>query len=114
MNKPHRNDISIGKNQWITSIEFDTGKTHAVDLDGLLTPISSFLDSLETHCVADCCGINAYALWPEEIVKAARESEIPHLPEVIGDVRKRIVKTEGEVFFSHRMNNYFHRKTFQE
>jgi hypothetical protein len=111
MSKPNRNDISIGNDKWITFIELDGRQSSAIALDEILKPIEPFLKLLETECVAACCGIDAYALWPEDIAGAARRSEIPNLSKMIDAARQRIVETGGDSFVSHRMNNYFDRQT---
>ena len=53
MSKPNRNDISIGKDKWITFVEPDGQQTRAIELDEILNPIEPFLNSLETECVAE-------------------------------------------------------------
>jgi hypothetical protein len=111
MSKPNRNDISIGKDKWITFVELDGRQCSAIELDEILKPLEPFLDLLETECVAACCGIDAYALWPEDIAGAANQSEIPDLSQMIAAARQRIVESDAESFLSHRMNNYFDRQT---
>jgi hypothetical protein len=110
MSKSNPNDISIGNNKWIKFIKLEDHH-NAIELDDILKPIEPFLTSLETHCVAECCGIDAYALWPEDIASAAKQSEIPQLSGSIDAVRQRIAQTDGNSFVSHRMNNYFERQT---
>lgn len=70
MSKTNRNVISIGKARWITFVELDGRQSSAIELDEILKPIEPFLDSLEKECVAACCGIDAYTLWPEDIAGA--------------------------------------------
>lgn len=111
MSKPNRDDISIGEDKWITFIELDGQQTSAIELDEILKPIESFLNLLETECVAACCGIDAYALWCEDIARAAIQSQISDLSQSIDVTRQRIAATNGDSFVSHRMNNFFHRQT---
>ena len=111
MSKPKRNDISIGKDKWITFVELDGQQTNAIELDEILKPIEPFLNSLETECVAACCGVDAYALWPEDIAGAAKQSDIPDLSRSIETVRQHIIDSGWDSFVSHRMNNFFHRQT---
>ena len=111
MPKPNRNDICIGQDKWITFIELDDQQTNVIELDEILKPVESFLELLETDCLAACCGIDAYALWPNDIKHAARQSEIKNLSISIDDARQRIAASIGDTFVSHRMNNYFHRQT---
>ena len=111
MRKPNPNDISVGKDKWITFIELDGQQTIAFELDEVLRPIEPFLNALETNCVAGCCGIDAYALWPDDIVSAAKLSVVADLPRAINDVRMRIVDADADSFVSYRMDNYFHKTT---
>ena len=114
MSKPNRNDISIGKDKWITFIELDGGQSSAIELDEILKPIEPFVTSLETECVAACCGIGAYALWPEDIATAAKHTDRAELRRCLDAVQTHIAKTNGDTFVSQRMNNFFHRATLLE
>jgi len=111
MPKPNRSDISIGKDKWITFIELDSRQSNAIQLDEILKPIEPFLISLETECVAACCGIDAHALWPDDIANAAKHSAIANLPQRIDNAPKRIIETGGDSFVSHSINNFFDRQT---
>lgn len=106
----NQGDISIGEDKWIPFIDLQ-GKYHdAVDIDEWLAPILPLLDWLETECVADCCGIDAYGFWPDAIARAAMQAGLPDLAERIAQVRERVASSGGDVFLSHRMNNYFDRQ----
>ncbi|WP_458765102.1 DUF6331 family protein [Cupriavidus basilensis] len=103
-------DIGIGEDKWIPFIDLQ-GKYHdAADIDDWLAPILPLLDWLETECVADCCGIDAYGFWPDAIARAAMQAGLPDLAERIAQVRERVASSGGDVFLSHRMNNYFDRQ----
>jgi hypothetical protein len=111
---PNRNDISIGKDKWITFRNVDGRQTAAVELDGILEPVMPFLDMLETECVAACCGIDAYSFWSEDIVRAAARSEGTDLPGQLDDARRQIDAAGADIFVSHRMNNYLDKRTLLE
>jgi hypothetical protein len=112
--KPHQFDISIGQDKWITFIMVPDAWNHGTEVDEILKPIEPFFDLLEIHCVAECCGIAAYAFWPDDIATAARRSTIPNLAEAVETVRQRIAETQEEVFVSPRMNHYFHPETLMQ
>lgn len=114
MPKPNRNDISIGKDKWITFIELDCAQAEAIELDEILKPVESFFNLLETECVAACCGIDAYALWPNDIATAAKHFDLAELRRCFHEVQSRIAEANGDTFVSHRMNNFFHRLTLVE
>ncbi len=105
------NDISIGKDAWITFADLDQSQTESIDMDEILTPVEPFFTMLESHCVAECCGIDAYALWPSDIALAAKRMDIQELRSNFREVYLRLAATEGVNFVSRRMNNHFHRTT---
>lgn len=109
MTKPHQNDISVGQDQWITFVNVEGRQSTAVDIDPLLTPMNDFLDRLETTCVAGCCGIDAFDLWPEHIQRAAAESGDTALPRKLLELKAFIDENPADCFVSTRLNNYFDR-----
>ena len=69
--RPNKNDISIGEGVWVTFGELAGEPSHVIEIDPQLAAVLPFIETLETECVSECCGINAFVLWPEEIGKAA-------------------------------------------
>lgn len=114
MPKRNRNDISIGKDKWLTIIELNDCHSNAIELDEILKPVMEFFNLLETECVAACCGIVAYALWPEDIAKAAKHVGLTELQRCFHGVQTRIAEIEGNTLVSRRMNNFFHKATLVE
>jgi hypothetical protein len=109
MAKPNRNDISIGKDQWILWLEIDGTQLSAADVDSLVAPMSDFWTKLETECVAECCGIDAFALWPEDIQRAAAELGDSMLLKKLETLQNRVLQGDETTFVSNRLNNFFHR-----
>jgi hypothetical protein len=109
MAKPNRNDISIGKDQWISWQDIDGMQNHAADVDDLFAPIDNFWARLETECVAECCGIDAFALWPEDIQRATVEVQDSTLLEKLDTLRDQVTRGAEKTFVSKRLNNFFHR-----
>jgi hypothetical protein len=64
---------------------------------------------METECVAECCGIDAFDLSPERIRNAARETTVPMLGPKLIAFQNRVQNSCDEVFISKRLNNLFHR-----
>ena len=114
MPKPNRDDISIGKDKWITFVELADDQPPAIELDEILKPVEPFFDLIETECVAACCGIDAYALWPNDIATAAKRLGIVQLRQCFHDIQSQIADANGDTFVSNRMNNFFHRVTLLE
>lgn len=112
MTKLRPDDISVGKDRWIEFIELNDRRLAAVEIDEILNPIFPFLDLLENDCVAECCGIDAYTLWPDDVAEAARKLGSPDLALKIERIKKQIATMDGDAVVSHKINNYFHKGVF--
>ncbi|HVJ69793.1 MAG TPA: DUF6331 family protein [Caulifigura sp.] len=109
-----RDDISIGEDKWIKFISVADRRETAIELDPILEPIMPFLTALETDCVAECCGIDAFALWPDDLERAARQFDRATLLQQLDAVLKRVAIADGGTFVSHRLNNYFDRDVLNQ
>jgi len=114
MPKPNPNDISIGKDEWITFIDVVGRQDKAVSIDDMLTPLDSFWKALETECVAACCGIDAFALWPEDIERVSAATDRKLLAEALASLRRFVESCASDVFVSQKLNNYFDRRVLLE
>jgi hypothetical protein len=108
MSKPHHNDISIGKDAWIEVVDI-SGRSfeQAVSIEHLITPMESFWSALESNCVADCCGIGAFSLWPDDIKSASLSQDGQILVRDLVALQHFIEQSEADMFVSNRLNNYF-------
>ncbi len=114
---PHENDISIGEGRWIATGDLKIGPERLEELDPFLEPIRSFLYFLETACVAECCGINAYELWPKDIETAfskLKQYEQARLISNLNELSSIVAKLPTDIVVSTRMNNYFRKDVFVE
>jgi Family of unknown function (DUF6331) len=76
-----------------------------------------FLQSLETECVVDCCGIDAFGLWPEQIAKAVgtlSQREREELATSLLSVQGEIEQLPSDTVVSTRLNQYFRKPVFLE
>jgi hypothetical protein len=110
MPKPNPNDISIGKDQWITFIDVINQQGQAVSIDHLVDPLEAFWAALESDCVAECCGIDAFTLWPEDIRKAGSSMDRQELLVALVELRQFAAGNENKIFVSTRLNNCFHKQ----
>ncbi len=53
-------DIQIADDAWIEYIDIEGRYDQATDIDALLDGLWPLICRLETHCVAGCCGMDAY------------------------------------------------------
>ena len=114
MAKPHKNDISIGEDRWITVVDVGVSGEAPTDIDHLIKPMEGFWRALETECVAGCCGIDAFDLWPEGIRRAAGEAGDDELLSKIIVLRAFVAGCGAESFISSRLNNLFRREVLLE
>src|SRR4029453_8371153 len=108
MPRPNPNDISIGQDKWITFVDI-AGRPYdqAVSIDHLIAPMDSFWSVLETNCVAQCCGIDAFSLWPEDIATACLSHDRETLTSGLASLREFVEQSIGDTFVSSRLNNLF-------
>ncbi|SRR6266567_5323036 len=108
MPRPNPNDLSIGPDKWIPFIDIsDRPYEQAVRIDHLISPMESFWSALETNCVAGCCGIDAFSLWPEDIEAASRAHEGQAIASALESLREFVEKSSADTFVSSRLNNIF-------
>ena len=115
--RPHKNDISIGQDRWIHFGDLADGHVSAVNIDPHLAPVMPFLQRLETECVVDCCGIDAFGLWPEQIEKAVgtlSQRERDKLVTRLRSVQGEIERLPSDTVVSRRLNQYFRKRVFLE
>lgn len=106
------NDISIGQDKWIKWIELDPNDESLFNVDQLFEPTEQFWKYLETECVAACCGIDAFALWPEDIKNASKHFDLTELKDQLSTMKDDVVQVYKNVIISKRLNNLFDKKVF--
>ncbi len=112
MSKEHKHDISIGEDQWIIFGDLKNGQNEAFNVDSLMEALIPMWKSLETQCVAECCGIDAYDLWEEDVLKNTENFNHQALIEELVKFRNEIASLEQEVLVSKVLNNFFTKETF--
>ena len=112
MSKEHEHDISIGKDQWIVFQDLNNDQENAVEIDAFMEALAPMWKALETQCVSECCGIDAYDLWEEEVLKNTAEFDHAELTEKLELLHDRIDGLKQEVLVSAMLNNYFFKTTF--
>lgn len=107
MPESNSNGISIGENQWLVFDEIDSRPPYQdVSIDHLITPLDSFWSALETDCVADCCGIDAFSFWPDAIAKACQSHDREEIASGLASLHEFIEQSTGDLFGSSRLNSH--------
>ena len=64
---------------------------------------------LEEKCVAECCGIDAFSLYSDDIKRVASQFDIEKLKNQLTEAMEFIRQHDAEVYVSRKLNNYFHK-----
>lgn len=108
------NNISIGKDQWIIFEDLNGGQKAAIHIDKLMLELMPMWTALETQCVAACCGIAAYSLWEEDVLKNTNKLNRQELIRQLEMLHASITRLSQyqAVLVSTVLNNYFTKQTF--
>ena len=121
--------MSIGPDRELVLLGFDYDTDIRLAVDSNLGPFSSdatfkysnvrnplaeFWDWAETDCVAGCCGINAFGLWPEEIVEVVKRLDIPTLVKQLERLKETVLSSDAQIIGYARLNYNFARESFLE
>lgn len=105
-------DIKIGPedDSWIEWIDFDERNLDVFNMNSLILERKEFWDKLETECVKDCCGVDAYSFYPESIRKAKLNEG--GIDQYITELIEMIKSSEKQVLSIKYMNQNIHKTTF--
>jgi hypothetical protein len=109
----HKNDIWIGGERWITYIDIQGRTNQAVNIDSLLTDTAMLWDSLETFCMADCCGLDAFDFSPEHL-QTVTATNVSVSARRVDNLIASIHALPQDILSSHRLNMYIHKQPFLE
>jgi len=105
-------DISIGEGEWIKWRQIDATITKPYNIDPFLKGSATLWENLETECVAACCGIDAFALWPADITKACKDLDKAVLKDSFVQVINQLQQIEDKIVVSRKLNNLFDKQVF--
>ena len=107
-----KNDIPISASHWIEFIDLEGRYEEALEIDALLVELSALWPGLEQHCVAGCCGFDAFDFYPETIISATATMDLASLRRSLSHAILKIEALETTVVMSTRLNNLADKKTF--
>ena len=108
------NDIKLDNNQVIEWFDFNPESDKNVDITYLTTPLVKFFKTLETECLSECCGIDAFDFSEENIkqnlCKFDKDKLIQNLLTILNDLEFQDTISVS----STDLNQLFHKKTFAD
>jgi hypothetical protein len=105
-------NISIAEHEFIDWIDFDASSVNPKNIDELIEPTAEFWQNLEIKCVAECCGIDAFSFWTEDIKSATENSKISNLVPLIDKAIVGISNLEDDVIVSSQINQLISKQVF--
>ena len=107
-------DICIGKDKWIKWVEFNPTEKELFDIDSLLDETWNFWKLLETECVVECCGIDAFYFGAEDIQKALTDFDNLNLVKQMRLLKREIQGNHCSIIISSKFNNLFDKSVFTQ
>lgn len=105
-------DIQIGDDAWIEFIDLDGRYAQASDIDALLGELWPLICRLETHCVAGCCGMDAYDFTRDGVAMALLELDRAQLHAACMAAKEAVTAAASDVLTSATMNHYADKRVF--
>jgi len=102
--------VGLDKDCWLPLGDF-TGDIHAAEpIDQWIEPTLPFWATLETECVAECCGIEALRFWPGDVIRAQASHLELAVASQLRDFRQHVLISSSSYFKSLRLNQTFPRE----
>jgi CelD/BcsL family acetyltransferase involved in cellulose biosynthesis len=79
-----------GAGAWVTAAPFVPRPEDVLDVDALLAEVDPLWRSLETICVAGCCGLDAFDFGAEAVRRAVAPAERATVAAKLADIQRRI------------------------
>ena len=105
-------DIQIGDDAWIEFIDLEGRYDQAIDIDALLDGLWPLICRLETHCVAGCCGMDAYDFTCDGVATALLELDRAQLHAACATAKAAVTAAASDVLTSATMNHFADKRVF--
>ncbi|MEZ4956385.1 MAG: DUF6331 family protein [Saprospiraceae bacterium] len=110
----NKNDIELGDGKIVDWIEIDFQIQKPFSVDKIVKPIMPFFGYLETVCVHECCGVDAFDFSEKSIREAAINFDVDGQLFYFLEVYEKLKALNAEVFEVTRMNYNFAKNVFLE
>lgn len=100
--------VSLDKDRWLPLGEFKIEPQSVHSIDDEIAATQPFWQKLETECVKDCCGIEAFSFWPGDVQRAAGGDV--QLIAKLAELRAKVDQSANVVFNSNGLSQYMPRE----
>ena len=101
--------IDLGDGQRIELPPIDIKPGKVLDMDALAPDIAPLWDALETLCVAECCGIDAFDFSAEQLAAARRQLDAGAIQLQLLHLQTMLLLAHQPVVVISRINQYLER-----
>ena len=108
----NKSDIHIGETERIHWVEFDTSSNDLIDVDYIVAKHDDFWAYLQIFCVPDCCGLDAFRFYPEDIKNAASHVDKELLKSDLSKLKIDLLSSEKNIIISSKLNNLVDKTVF--
>ena len=105
-------DIQIADDAWIEYLDIEGRYDQAIDIDALLDGLWPLICRLETHCVAGCCGMDAFDFTREGIATALLELDRALMHAACVAAKAAVTAAASDVLTSTEMNHFADKRVF--
>ncbi len=108
----NKSDIHIGETERIHWVEFDTSSNDLIDIDYIVAKHDDFWTFLQIFCVPDCCGLDAFRFYPDDIKNAVNHADKELLKSDLSTLKNDLLKSDKDIVISSRLNNLIDKTVF--
>ena len=108
----NKSDIHIGETERIHWVEFDTSSNDLIDVDYIVAKHDDFWTFLQIFCVPDCCGLDAFRFYPDDIKNAAGHINKVLLKSDLSKLKNDLLNSDKDIIISSRLNNLVDKAVF--
>jgi Family of unknown function (DUF6331) len=108
----NKSDIHIGETERIHWVEFDTSSNDLIDVDYIIAKHDDFWTFLQIFCVPDCCGLDAFRFYPDDIANASNHVDKKLLKDDLSKLKQNLLSSDKNIIISSRLNNLVDKAVF--
>lgn len=108
----NKSDIHIGETERIHWVEFDTSSNDLFEIDYIIAKHDDFWTFLQIFCVPDCCGLDAFRFYPDDIKNAASHVDKELLKSDLSKLKIDLLSSDKDIIISSRLNNLVDKTVF--
>lgn len=108
----NKSDLHIGETETIQWVDFDTSSNDLFEVDYVIAKYADFWAFLQIFCVPDCCGLDAFRFYPEDIAIASTHIDKEAFKQDLLKLETGIIESGKEIISSARLNNLIDKTVF--